>query len=97
MTSHKQHGIRVTLWRHLQHIILLEINVSIDNSHSRHSAIAIEVTCENMKYIRNIEGDEGVQKAWKRVWVGYLLSLAPELPGTANYPSRYRWENLDPV
>lgn len=64
------------------------LHVSIDNAHSGHSAIAIEVVCEYMDYIRRVEGEEAAQKTWKKIQAGYVLSLG--LPGTAVCPSRRR-------
>jgi len=56
------------------------LHISIDNSSSGHSAIAIELVCQYMDYIHKVEGEEGAQKAWKKLQAGYLLSLG--LPGT---------------
>jgi hypothetical protein len=64
------------------------LHISIDNADSGHTAIAIEVVCEYMDYIRRAEGEEAAQKAWKRLQAGYLLSLG--LPGTTVCPSRRR-------
>ncbi|CAL3964592.1 unnamed protein product [Diplocarpon coronariae] len=62
------------------------LHVSIDNADSGHTAIAVDVVCEYMDYVRRIEGEETAQKAWKKVQAGYLLSLG--LPGTTICPSR---------
>jgi hypothetical protein len=64
------------------------LHISIDNADSGHTAIAIEVVCEYMTYIRRAGGEEAAQEAWKRLQAGYLLSLG--LPGTAVCPSRRR-------
>jgi len=64
------------------------LHISIDNAHSGHSAIAIEIICEYMDYVRKYEGEEAVQRAWKKVQAGYLLSLG--LPGTTVCPSKKR-------
>ena len=63
------------------------LHISIDNADSGHTAIAIEVVCEYMDYIRRGEGEEAAQKAWEKLQAGYLLSLG--LPGTV-CPSRRR-------
>ncbi|EKD12995.1 uncharacterized protein L3040_007078 [Drepanopeziza brunnea f. sp. 'multigermtubi'] len=62
------------------------LHISIDNADSGHTAIAMEVVCEYMDYVRRVEGEEGVQKAWKKVQAGYLLSQ--RLPGSVVSPSR---------
>lgn len=62
------------------------LHISIDNAHCGHSAIAIEVVCEYMDFIRRDEGREAAQKAWERLQAGYLLSSG--LPGTVTCPSR---------
>jgi len=62
------------------------LHISIDNSHSGHSAIAIEIVCEYMDYVRRVEGEEAVQRAWEKIQAGYLLSQG--LPGTAVSPSQ---------
>ena len=64
------------------------LHISIDNADSGHTAIAIEVVCEYMDYIRRAGGEEVAHEAWKRLQAGYLLSLG--LPGTAVCPSRRR-------
>ncbi|KAI9049978.1 hypothetical protein LZ554_006124 [Drepanopeziza brunnea f. sp. 'monogermtubi'] len=62
------------------------LHISIDNADSGHTAIAMEVVCEYMDYVRRVEGEGGVQKAWKKVQAGYLLSQG--LPGSVVSPSR---------
>jgi hypothetical protein len=62
------------------------LHISIDNADSGHTAIAIEIVCEYMDYIRRFEGQEAAQKAWKKIQAGYLLSSG--LPGTVVCPSR---------
>ncbi|OBT63944.1 hypothetical protein VE03_05945 [Pseudogymnoascus sp. 23342-1-I1] len=62
------------------------LHVSIDNTHSGHSAIAIEVVCEYMNHILKSEGEEAAQKAWGKLQAGYLLSSC--LPGSVICPSQ---------
>ncbi|KAG9241500.1 hypothetical protein BJ878DRAFT_584386 [Calycina marina] len=62
------------------------LHVSIDNADSGHTAIALELVCEYMNYVRKTNGAEGENMAWKRIQAGYLLSSG--LPGTAICPSR---------
>ncbi|RDL36127.1 Uncharacterized protein BP5553_06739 [Venustampulla echinocandica] len=76
------------------------LHISIDNTHSGHSAIAIEVVCEYMSHILKSEGKEAAQKAWGKLQAGYLLSSC--LPGTVICPSRKILNNrsnihLDPT
>ncbi|KFX92491.1 hypothetical protein V490_05358 [Pseudogymnoascus sp. VKM F-3557] len=62
------------------------LHISIDNTHSGHSAIAIEVVCEYMRHILETDGQEAAQKAWGQLQAGYLLSSC--LPGTVITPSQ---------
>ncbi|OBT96813.1 hypothetical protein VE01_04107 [Pseudogymnoascus verrucosus] len=62
------------------------LHISIDNTHSGHSAIAIEVVCEYMRHILESEGQEAAQKAWGKLQAGYLLSAC--LPGAVICPSQ---------
>ncbi|OBT44200.1 hypothetical protein VE00_04813 [Pseudogymnoascus sp. WSF 3629] len=62
------------------------LHISIDNTHSGHSAIAIEVVCEYMRHILESEGQEAAQKAWGKLQAGYLLSSC--LPGAVICPSQ---------
>jgi len=61
------------------------LHVSIDNSHSGHSAIAIEIVSEYMGYMLRNHGESAAQNAWEKIQAGYLLSLG--LPGTVTCPS----------
>lgn len=67
------------------------LHISIDNTHSGHSAIAIEVVCEYMRHILETEGQEAAQKAWGKLQAGYLLSSC--LPGTVICPSQKALDN----
>lgn len=71
------------------------LHISIDNSHSGHSAIAIEIVSQYMDYVREAEGEQGVQKAWERIQAGYVLSQA--LPGTRNSSMEGSRINLNPT
>jgi hypothetical protein len=62
------------------------LHVSIDNAHSGHTAIALEVVCEYMDFVRRTKGEEAAHQAWKRLQAGYLLSWG--LPGAAIPPSK---------
>ncbi|CAG8976826.1 hypothetical protein HYALB_00009090 [Hymenoscyphus albidus] len=62
------------------------LHISIDNADSGHTAIAIDVACEYMNCILEVEGEEAAQRAWKRIQTGYMLSVG--LPGTVVCPSR---------
>lgn len=64
------------------------LHISIDNAHSGHSAIAIEIVCEYMDQIYRTEGEAAAKIAWKKIQAGYLLSSG--LPGTTVCPSKRR-------
>lgn len=71
------------------------LHISIDNTHSGHTAIAIEVICEYMSHVLKSEGQEAAQKAWERIQAGYLLSSC--LPGTVICPSRKTSNNSSDI
>lgn len=50
------------------------LHISIDNSDSGHTAMALRVVLDYLEQVRVEEGDEAVQRAWRRVQTGYLLS-----------------------
>lgn len=50
------------------------IHISIDNADSGHTAMATHAVTKYLDLIRRIEGEEGVQKAWKRIQTGYIMS-----------------------
>lgn len=50
------------------------LHISIDNSDSGHTAMALQVVVDYLEQIRAEQGEEAVQQAWKRVQIGYLLS-----------------------
>ncbi|OBT83524.1 hypothetical protein VE02_07378 [Pseudogymnoascus sp. 03VT05] len=67
------------------------LHISIDNTHSGHSAIAIEVVCEYMRHVLESDGQEAAQKAWGKLQAGYLLSSC--LPGAVICPSQKKSKN----
>ena len=71
------------------------LHISIDNAHSGHTAIAVEIVCEYMDHIRRTEGEEAAQRAWSKIQAGYLLSSG--LPGTVVCPSSKREIPVDGV
>ncbi|KAG0644974.1 O-methyltransferase asqD [Hyphodiscus hymeniophilus] len=71
------------------------LHISIDNAHSGHSAIAIEIVCEYMDHIRKYKGEAASQRAWQKIQAGYLLSSG--LPGTTVCPSKRRLLNNSTV
>ncbi|KFY33215.1 hypothetical protein V494_07825 [Pseudogymnoascus sp. VKM F-4513 (FW-928)] len=71
------------------------LHISIDNTHSGHSAIAIEVVCEYMNHILKSEGEEAARKAWGKLQAGFLLSSC--LPGTVICPSHKKAGNSSNV
>jgi hypothetical protein len=50
------------------------LHVSIDNPHSGHSAIALEIVVEYLDHVGREPDSEGLQVAWNRVRAGYVLS-----------------------
>jgi len=56
------------------------LHISIDNSDSGHSAMAMEAVIEYIEQIRKERGDAGAEQAWKRVQAGFVL--AEGLPTT---------------
>lgn len=52
------------------------LHISIDNSHSGHTAMAVNTVSKYLTYIEVTQGPEAVQTAWKRVQAGYCLSRA---------------------
>ncbi|EAW14280.1 iron-containing redox enzyme family protein [Aspergillus clavatus NRRL 1] len=50
------------------------IHITIDNSDSGHTAMALETVVKYLDTVRIREGNTGAQKAWKRIQAGYVLS-----------------------
>ncbi|GIJ87965.1 hypothetical protein Asppvi_006881 [Aspergillus pseudoviridinutans] len=50
------------------------IHITIDNSDSGHTAMAMETVIRYLDIVQTQEGNNGVQKAWKRIQAGYVLS-----------------------
>ena len=50
------------------------LHVSIDNADSGHTAMAMEVVVQYIRYIQETEGTSAARVAWKRVQIGFLLS-----------------------
>lgn len=50
------------------------IHISIDNADSGHTAMATHAVTRYLDLIRSTEGEEAVQKAWKRIQTGYIMS-----------------------
>ncbi|KAI1325946.1 hypothetical protein F5Y16DRAFT_376409 [Xylariaceae sp. FL0255] len=67
------------------------IHIAIDNADSGHTAMATHVVTRYLDYIRDTEGDEAVEQAWKRVQVGYTLS---QTVGSARFSER---DTTDPT
>ncbi|KAF1938422.1 hypothetical protein EJ02DRAFT_437123 [Clathrospora elynae] len=65
------------------------LHISIDNSHSGHTAMAAETVCKYMDHVQRSEGDEAARSAWRRVQAGYCLSSSFSAPqaGTYSAPS----------
>jgi Iron-containing redox enzyme len=50
------------------------LHVTIDNAHSGHTAMALQVVTKYLDHIRETDGEAAVQRAWKRVQAGFILS-----------------------
>ncbi|KAF7161922.1 hypothetical protein CNMCM5623_007337 [Aspergillus felis] len=50
------------------------IHITIDNSDSGHTAMAMETVIRYLDTVQTQEGNNGAQKAWKRIRAGYVLS-----------------------
>ena len=60
------------------------LHIAIDNADSGHTAIAMHAVMKYLAQIRQTDGEEGVQAAWKRIQTGFILShgvsFAPQSP-----------------
>lgn len=50
------------------------LHISIDNSDSGHTAMALKVVIDYLEQVKVEHGEDALQRAWKRVQTGYLLS-----------------------
>ncbi|CRG89334.1 hypothetical protein PISL3812_06370 [Talaromyces islandicus] len=50
------------------------LHISIDNSDSGHAAMALKVVIDYLRHVQATSGNAAMQKAWRGVQVGYLLS-----------------------
>lgn len=50
------------------------LHISIDNSDSGHTAMALRIVLDYLEHVRQSGGEESVQHAWRHVQVGYALS-----------------------
>ncbi|KAK2759176.1 hypothetical protein FQN54_003276 [Arachnomyces sp. PD_36] len=50
------------------------LHISIDNSDSGHTAMALKVVIDYLRHVQANSGDAALQQAWRGVQVGYLLS-----------------------
>jgi hypothetical protein len=50
------------------------LHVTIDNSHSGHLAMAREAVVKYLETVKERDGEEAMQAAWRRVQAGYALS-----------------------
>ena len=73
------------------------LHISIDNSDSGHTAMALRVVLDYLEHVRAEHGDTVLQQVWKRVQTGYLLSekftVEPAPRATAVPPSRAATHN----
>ncbi|KAK3072337.1 hypothetical protein LTS18_014656, partial [Coniosporium uncinatum] len=65
------------------------LHISIDNNDTGHSAMAMQAVVDYLEHAR-AEGEEAVEKAWKRVQVGFVLAeglpTTPEMSPTKTAP-----------
>lgn len=66
------------------------LHVSIDNSHSGHTAMSMECVVDYIEKISEMEGKETAHTAWRRVQAGYILCewLGCEETQTAEIPQK---------
>ena len=50
------------------------LHISIDNADSGHTAMALQVVVNYMEYLQDTNDDHAVQRAWKGIQVGFILS-----------------------
>lgn len=60
------------------------LHISIDNADSGHTAIAMQAVVKYIEHVRQTQGINSAQQAWKRVQAGFILSkglsIAPQCP-----------------
>ncbi|KAK4207119.1 heme oxygenase-like protein, multi-helical [Rhypophila decipiens] len=70
------------------------LHISIDNSHSGHTAMAVNTVAKYLRHIEVTEGPVAAQTAWRRIQAGYCLSRAlsdPEFSSLAS--SGNEWDD----
>lgn len=50
---------------------IIQLHLSIDNLASGHAALAGEAIALHLDEMRQTEGDDAVQRCWRRIWLGY--------------------------
>ena len=60
------------------------LHISIDNSHSGHTAMAVNSVAKFLAHVESTEGAGAAERAWKRVQAGYCLSSALSCPEFAS-------------
>ena len=67
------------------------LHISIDNADSGHTAIAMQAVEKYLDIVRQTEGSAAVQREWKRVQAGFILSkhlsMSPECPSQRKSPA----------
>ncbi|KAI9011472.1 hypothetical protein BC832DRAFT_348522 [Gaertneriomyces semiglobifer] len=67
------------------------LHVTIDNAATGHAYMATKAVVDYLEWIREREGDEGVQSHWRRIMTGYYLSEAnPLKPHLDSYRESHR-------
>ena len=62
------------------------LHITIDNSDSGHSAVALQTVSNYIEHMRMTQGDEAAHQAWRRVQAGYALSHFLGTGHTKNSP-----------
>ena len=82
--NHELKALKINPYYFLIHIV-------IDNADSGHTAMAIQVVTRYLDMVREKEGEAAVERAWKRVQVGYALS---QTLGAAPSPTQESYSDL---
>jgi hypothetical protein len=68
---------------------IIQLHLSIDNLASGHAALAGEAIALHLDEIRQTEGEDAMQRCWRRIWLGYrslgVISLRLSLWILATY------------
>ena len=74
------------------------LHISIDNSHSGHTAMAVSNVSKLLAHVESTEGSEAAARVWKRVQAGFCLSSMLSCPESASLvapPNEWNKELVD--